>query len=213
MVPIVMVKEPGPLPAEVAGWVRGTGMPLVLHESEREALNEQPERNRCLNIARARTEAFRKACGEYPGAEYFFSLDADVVPPAGALARLAGNMDLMRMACPLSWGALGGWFPAKRGGVWTGGRYVADHEFRHFPAPQAGFCETDLLSLGCTLVRRKLVEGHVFDAGIDRVVRNGAGEWCQLADSGAFSNRLNAMGVRMFLDGGVIARHLCVQEI
>lgn len=230
VIPIVMTKRPGPLAEPLREFLRAEGQPVVLHEAERlMGLHPEAEKNRCLNIARGRTEAFRRALREWPAARFFFSLDADLVPEVGAVGRLRAALEGLDADAPLrSRLCVGGWFEGKLGG-WIGGRYreagperllwrecefgkVRNGSFAHFTAWQPGLTETDLLSLGCTLVPRELVAGVEFEAGIDRYVRLVNGRMVHLADSGAFSARVQTSGGRLFLCGDVVARHLAARE-
>lgn len=205
-VPIVIISPNGELDLKVQSAIAALGEPVVLHVEERKSYHEDQEKNRCINIAKARTAAAKKALEDYPEAEYLFFLDSDVVPPADAIRRL-GEWTLKPLA-------VGGWFPARNGDKWVGGRWVADHTFELFNCVhrRSRLTETHLLSLGCTLLSRELVEWHCFDPGIDVYCRNKAGDEFIVADSGAFSECLIQKNVRMFLDAAVVCEHLSVGQ-
>ena len=133
-------------------------------------------------------------------ATHYFFLDDDIVPPPHALYSLISH----------SKPAIGGWFPMKSGSSWVGGRWVADNVFHHYLFPQRSVVKTDLLSLGCALLRRDIVQAVEFGPGIDTYCQIMDGTTCHLADSGDFSNKLLDMGIQPYLDGNVICGHLGV---
>lgn len=196
-VPIVMISQTEVMAPEVEAFVKESGQPLVRYIKPREWWHAHEEINRFINIAKARTEAFRVALKEHEG-EWFFSLDADIVPPPTTIPMLLAKRKEI----------IGGWFPAKRG-CWVGGQF-RDRVFWMYGHPMPGLSETALLSLGCTLVHRSIVEGRDFDPGVNALVINHNNELCFLADSGAFSKSAILAGHRLFLDGDVVCRHLGV---
>lgn len=197
-VPIVIARRPGPFDSRVLRWLKQSDQPVIVHEAQRENLDQHFERNRCKNIARARNAAFRKALSEHPSAEFFLSLDDDVLPPPGAIGIMLAAAEL---------GVISAWIPGKRAGF-SGGVWVRKNTFAHFEEVRPGLTETHLVSLGCTLIYRDLVEGHEFGSGTDLFCFDLDGQKYHAADSGAFSEHVLNSGGRMFLSAGVVAEHL-----
>lgn len=194
---VVMVSESARLPEPVECAVCSTGCPVVLHAEERKNLGGcNEEANRCMNIARARNVA-RDLALRYDAGHFLF-LDSDVVPPRDVVEKLS------RHCLPV----VGGWFPARGRAFWVGGRWVADNVLLQFPRPIPGLTRTDLISLGCTLLQRCVLERFEFEAGVDKYCFDIHKNARFLADSGAFSNRLVDSGIGMFLDGNVVCQHL-----
>lgn len=172
------------------------GVPVVRHVAERQFYHPDAMANRCINIAKGRTEALREAQLLKP--DWYFFLDDDVVPPEGTIEKL--------MALNLS--VVGGWIPARFSGF-IGGRMIGAGVFEHFQEVlDYDIYPTDLISLGCTLVRASLIEGHIFNSGTDAMCLDTKGNVYLIADSGAFSRFLKRRNVIPYLYGGIVCQHL-----
>lgn len=194
---IAMISMVDKLHPAVERFVASTGMEMFRFVAPRvPGLHSDPEKNRCVNIANARNVVREEVLKR--DAAYYFWLDDDVVPSRGAVHHLVSHKKP----------AVGGWFQMRSGSAWVGGRWVADHVFQHFFKPEKSLVKTDLLSLGCALVRRDVLQAVSFDPGIDRVCTVANGTTCHLADSGDFSDKLLGMGIQPYLDGSVVCRHL-----
>jgi hypothetical protein len=197
-IPIVMTAlTEDALHPQTRKFIKHANQPLVLATPLERITHPEPDKARCLNIALGRTQALREA--EKEDCEYFFFLDADVVPPMDAIEMLLDNEEA---------DVVGGWIPARFQGM-IGGRWLAEGLFTHFSREFMGLTVTHLISLGCTLVRRFLIEGYVFDAGIDVACRDVFGHSYHIADSGAFSRDMRNKGATLWLDSDVICQHLC----
>lgn len=193
---IVTVSQEENLHPEVEVAQRKLGVSRLHHVAPRATLHEEPEKNRCINIAKARNTA-RDLALRYRAEQYLF-LDSDVVPPPNTVEALSAT------GCE----AVGGWFPTRSGKEWVGGFWLRQNVFKLYKDVLAGLTITDLLSLGCALISRRILERVRFRAGIDRFVQNERGEWFHIADSGEFSRSLHSMGVPAYLDGNVVCKHL-----
>ena len=193
-IPILITTPDRQIDPEVASWLWLHDNPVVHFSQPRFQSCQEEHKNRCVNIAAGRSAAMFIGLKEYPLADYFFFLDADVKPPLGAI------QTLYRHQLP----AVGGWFEARHGG-WIGGRNTKEG-FKLFEETLPGLTPTCLLSLGCTLVHRDFL-GEPFDPGIDAFVKMANGSLCHLADSGAFSKRMTDEGHCLYLDGDVVASH------
>lgn len=196
---ILMIGTKKKINPEVSWAIEGFGCELVHFVAPRiEGLHVQPERNRCINIANARNIA--RKMGLTKNASHYLWIDDDIVPPPNAIHSLISHKKP----------AMGGWFKMDGGAAWAGGRYVADHTFQHYMFPERSVVKTDLLSMGCALLRRDILQAFEFGSGIDKFVKLAAnGAVCHIADSGDFSNKLLDSGIQPYLDGDVICNHLC----
>lgn len=187
IVPIIIVSQELPLDPKVANVIHTLQQPIIHHVSPRNT-------DRYSAIAHARTVATK--LGLAYDCEYLLFLDADVLPPAWVVnALVATGHDVV-----------GGWIPARRS-QWIGGRWMQYGVFRHFKKMIEGIIETDLISLGCTLVHRKLLKGYEFQPGHGFCIDEGGNSY-QLADSGAFSAYAKAGGYPLYLTSTVVCEHL-----
>jgi cellulose synthase/poly-beta-1,6-N-acetylglucosamine synthase-like glycosyltransferase len=205
-IPIVVVSEQVKLEERVEKAVMALDQPVVRHVEERKIYHAEPEKNRGLNIAKARTAGLATALRRHPKAEYFLFLDSDIVPPADWYDRIEEVANQNHV--------IGGWWRTRFGGFFVGG-FWDEGVVRMFRTVQrrTRLTETHFLSLGCTLVPRRFLERedgapHEFGAGIDKFVRDRNGRLYHIADSGEFSLHVAAMGGRMFLDAEIVAEHL-----
>lgn len=210
MIPILITTATSGLDERVQKALAKLGQPVVHYVEERKAFHPEAEKNRCINIARGRTQALALALKRHKKAEHFLFLDADVVPPSDIFERFneVADDDLV----------LGAWWRTRFGGTYVGG-WWNDGEVRLFNTVQrrTRLTPTHFLSLGCTLVPRRFLVAkdgnpHEFGAGIDQFVRDRAGRFYHIADSGAFSRHVTSLGGRMCLDASVIAQHLSENE-
>jgi GT2 family glycosyltransferase len=193
---MVMIGMTEQLAKPVATAIRALCVPLVQFVAPRvEGLHPEPDKNRCINIAIARNHA--RALALKKDASHYFWLDDDIVPPRHAISSLLSHNKPV----------MGGWFQMRNGNAWVGGRWVADNTFQHYVTPQRSVVKTDLISLGCALVRRDVLQAVEFGPGIDRYCQTMDGRVCHLADSGDFSNKLLDLGIQPYLDGNVICQH------
>jgi hypothetical protein len=87
VIPILIASEGPHLDPRVLDAVARLGQPVVHFWQERQALHPEPEKNRCVNIAQARTEVLKMALKRHKKAQRFLFLDADIVPPADTVWR------------------------------------------------------------------------------------------------------------------------------
>jgi hypothetical protein len=206
MIPIVIVSETPKLDPRVEAAMIALEQPIVHFWEERKAYHCEREKNRCVNIAKARTAGLAEAVRRYKKATHFLFLDSDIIPPADILERFGewSNEDML----------LGAWWKTRFGNKYVGGHwYGGVVKLFNVIHRRSRLTETHLISLGCSLVpRRYLVNSagdlHVFDPGIDTFVQNREGKVFHIADSGAFSLHVKNLRGRMYLDSRVIAEHL-----
>jgi hypothetical protein len=155
-----------------------------------------------INCAIARNEA-RKAALKTK-ANLFMFLDDDIVLPAGSLAQMAlHSFPVIRGYYPLR-----GPFPRYSGGCW-----VADNTFQHFPhIMSAGLVKSDLVGMGWVLIRRDVLEQIEFEPGIDTELQDTHGNNLILDESGAFSNACLDLDIPLFLDGHCVCNHIGIKD-
>jgi len=173
------------------------GVPYIMNEAlPVEGLHHEPAKNKCINIAKNRNEVRKLALTT--DATHFLWMDSDVIMPKHTVEALLAHK------LP----AVGAWIPAKGGG-WIGGRLMQPMLFAQFAAPSDGLTKTDLLSMGCTLLERSVLEQFEFEPGINQVYFTLDGRVCHLADGGNYTRRLSKAGIQAYLDGSVRCQHLC----
>jgi glycosyltransferase involved in cell wall biosynthesis len=200
-IPVVMVSERALISDRVRESVERLGQPFVHFVRERKAYDKDKERNRILNIAAARTIAFAQALHEHPEAEYFLTVDSDIVVPPDILERFLEVADGVNV--------FSAWWRTRFGESYVGGSMRGRvlelfSEVKRDPR----LTQTDFVSLGCALVPRFYVDGHFFEPGVRQLVKDRRGNVFCIADSGAFSMWVSFLGGKMFLDSCVVAEHL-----
>ncbi|HYE32112.1 MAG TPA: hypothetical protein VEH27_11835 [Methylomirabilota bacterium] len=196
VVPVVITSRSHELDRRVTAAVSALGQPVIHHVAPRRNLDPIPEFNRLLNIAEARTEAKTRALGEHPS-EFFLFLDADIVPPTTTIEAL------LHAQAPV----VGGWFKcdAER---WVGGTFISEFVFRYFRDVRPGLTRSDLLSLGCCLVHRSILEDYTFEAGLRRCCVDESGRLFVAGDGLMFTNHVKEFGLEPALCGEVVCTHL-----
>lgn len=135
-----------------------------------EKLVEHLATNIHLNASKHREEQRPKLLAEHPKAEYFFLVDDDVVVPGTAVEQLLSHDKPV----------VGGIYQRGKGKnnrVWVAGRWdtaqassVHAGKFVHFKGDlEPGLLETDMVGLGCVLIRRDIFEQVSFNPGLTRI--------------------------------------------
>jgi hypothetical protein len=145
---------------------------------------------RVQNIVDARNAARQAALKS--DADWFLWLDSDVILPRHAVR------ELMLQALhngAIRYHLIGGWYQLNPR-AWSAGRWVADHTIASIVTPERSVTRVDKIELGCVLMSRTVLEQIKFEFDPSACE-------CQ-----RFAIRAEELGYRLWMDGGVICRHL-----
>lgn len=196
---IVLISVDGVMRPCFDGIVRQdyANLALIVNQKAAVRYSDNPMRNKYENCHRNRNEARDRALRS--DGEYFLFLDDDVVLPAHAVTRLVSHRK----------DVIGGWYPILGTNRYVCGRWVADNAFLNFTNVHRSVVRTDTVGLGCALVSRKVMEQVPFEAGLDlECVDAHTGGKMLLGECGVFGNRVDQLGLMMYMDGEVICQHL-----
>jgi len=154
--------------------------------------------NSTLNLNDARTKALAT------DADYFITLDSDVVMPPNAIS------ELMKQS---QFDIVGGWYPMIHSPEWVAGKWVADNTIWHFKKPEPSLIKVDMIGLGCLMLSRKALTDLEFRNGIDREVNDEFGRKIYMGPCLAFSVNAQDNCYDLYMNGSVICQHLKRDEV
>ena len=140
--------------------------------------------------------------------DYFFHIDADIVPPQNCLEELLkSNKGIIAPLCfTMKQDDKGIWFP-----LIIAHRYDINHEYRPYvpSTNQEGIHETDIITGGCHLVKRevfeKLERPYYFTYH-----KNGLVEY---SEDFVFSQQCQKLGYKLYTHYGLLCKHLKLVDI
>jgi glycosyltransferase involved in cell wall biosynthesis len=221
---VIMTYDKDPLPQSIES-VKAQDYPnfeLILHHREAEDLDNGFQRNKTLNIAKARNEVREIALKKK--ADYFVWLDCDMIYPKDMISRFMANMlvekstvDVVIEGKTIPSGTpipkkhiIGGWYKVKDPtNRWMAGYFSGENNVSQYSFAQQGFIKVHFLGLGCCIMSREILEKFPFVDGMNvsslnvnlrRTLPRGACvEYC---------NQLCFHGYSLFMDGGIVCEHL-----
>jgi hypothetical protein len=135
-------------------------------------------------------------------ADYFLFLDSDVVLPTNAISSFGLQLSKTKIEI------ICGWYKTKVGDHWVAGNWVADNTFQNFLQPAASVVKTDMIGLGCVMMKRQVLADVEFRDGTTTEAKFAEGAPMYLGPCLQFGNDCADKGRRAFMDGDVVCGHI-----
>lgn len=174
---------------------------LMVHELAPVRLNAEAQKNKSENVTRNRNVVRKMALAS--DAEYFAWVDSDVVIPTNCL------QDFVNASASGERKLLAGWVHKVASKDWAAGSYK-DGVMQFHQKPVEGIIEADLVSIGCSFMHRSVLEKLEFRTAVDEEVKSGDGTAFYKGNCLSFCEDAAKMGVKPFLVGTVVCRHLAM---
>lgn len=169
---------------------------FIIKVTPAQTLSSHEVKNKYLNCSHNRNLA-REIALKY-SADYYLFMDDDIILPENAIKSLVSRQK----------DVVGGWYKMVKGNNWVAGRWVSENTFFNFKFPEKGLVLTDVVGLGCALIKKEVLEMVKFESGTELFCNNEWGETIIVGECGVFGRKVQKLGYNLYMDGNVICDHI-----